>query len=82
MPASGWQVVQEADGLSLWLAGAMSDVADTALVESLTTALAAQGVRSLPIRIKHVATIPKTAAGKAPLVRAYVPPNSTLEESR
>lgn len=80
--ASGWQVVQEADGLSVLLSGAKGGVADMALVQSLTTALAAQGVRSLPIRVKHVATIPKTAAGKAPLVKAYVPLNPTPEESR
>jgi phenylacetate-CoA ligase len=78
-PASGWQVVQEADGLNVLLAGAPNGVADATLVDRLTRELSAQGVDGLPIRVQHVAAIPKTKAGKTPLVKAYVPPARPLE---
>lgn len=72
VPASGWQVVQEADGLSVLLSGAIGGAADHVLVDSLTDALSVHGVRLPSIRVQHVSAIPKTAAGKAPLVKAYV----------
>ncbi len=80
VPASGWQVVQEADGLRILLSGAKNGAADVALVQSLTNALAGQGVAGLPIQVQHVVAIPKTKAGKAPLVMAYVTPDQPMAE--
>ncbi len=79
--ASGWQVVQEAEGLRILLSGATAGATDAALVQSLTNSLAEQGVGGLPIQVQHVETIPKTKAGKAPLVMAYVAPAEALRAS-
>ena len=70
VPASGWQVVQEANGLNILVSGASARLVDANLVEALTQALAAQGVSIPPVTVQHVATIPKTATGKAPLIKA------------
>ena len=74
VPASGWQVVQEANGLNILVSGASDHLVDEELTNALTQALAAQGVSVLPITVQHVATIPKTAAGKAPLIKAKSKP--------
>lgn len=70
IPASGWQVVQEANGLTVLLSGVSATRLDTELAGALTQALATQGIDVPPITVQHVATIPKTAAGKAPLIRS------------
>ena len=70
LPVSGWQVVQEADGLRVLLSGAANGANDSMLVDGLTRALTAQNVIAAPISIQHVAAIPRNATGKAPLVRA------------
>jgi phenylacetate-CoA ligase len=71
MPASGWQVVQTADGLRVLLSGLDNgQVTHDDIENSLKEALTAQGVRLPPIQVQSVATIPKTVAGKAPLVRS------------
>lgn len=75
LPVSGWQVIQEADdGLTILLSGAPdameSDLRPQSLVATLTQALAQQGAHSLRIQVQHVPSIPKTAAGKAPLIRS------------
>ncbi len=69
LPVSGWQVVQEADGLRVLLSGAAASVADDALVHRLTQRLANQGAQVPLIRVQHVATIPKNATGKTPLIK-------------
>jgi len=70
LPISGWQVIQEADdGLTVLLSGVRSGLADEALVDQLTRALVEQNVRAPRITIQRVAAIPKTASGKAPLIR-------------
>ena len=70
VPASGWQVVQEANGLNVLVSDASARLVDASLVDALTQALVAQGVSIPPVTVQHVATIPKTAAGKAPLIKA------------
>ena len=76
-PVSGWQVIQEVDdSLTLLVTGVRDGLTDTALSEQLTRSLAQEQVRMLAIKIEHVAAIPKTAAGKAPLVKAYRPSQS------
>ncbi len=71
LPVSGWQVVQEADGLRLLWSGALNGVNDSTLVDALTRNLTAQNVILPRIWVQHVEAIPKNATGKAPLVKAY-----------
>ncbi len=71
VPASGWQIIQEADGLIVLLSGVPEAFDDDVLVSKLSSALVAQGARVPPIRLQHVAAIPKNAAGKAPLIKAH-----------
>jgi len=69
-PTSGWQVRQEPDGLTVLVNG--SDTLDEAALRgALRQALAAQGAIVAQITVQRVAAIPKTAAGKAPLIKAY-----------
>lgn len=77
VPVSGWQVIQEADdSLTVLLSGVRDGLTDTALRDQLTRSLAQEQVSVPAIKIEHVAAIPKTAAGKAPLVKAYRPSQS------
>lgn len=70
-PVSGWQVVQEADkSLTVLVTGVTPELANQALEEDLKQALAEQSGLVPQLRVQRVAAIPKTAAGKAPLVVA------------
>jgi hypothetical protein len=73
VPASGWQVVQEADEIKVLLSGVREGVEDQRLIDSLRKALKAQGVVVPPLKVPRVLALPRTAAGKAPLVKAYAP---------
>ena len=65
--AGGWQVVQRTDGLEVLLA--RPDRVDLqAVATDLKRALAVQGVTSLPVHVREVDAIPRTALGKAPLI--------------
>jgi len=73
-PVSGWQVVQQADsGLVVLLTGAHDGMMDETLANQISKSLAQEGVHIPYIRIQHVSEIPKTASGKAPLIKAYRP---------
>jgi len=72
VPVSGWQVIQQADnGLVVLLTGARNGLTDDALVNQISNSLAQEGAQATYVRIEHVSQIPKTAAGKAPLIKAY-----------
>jgi phenylacetate-coenzyme A ligase PaaK-like adenylate-forming protein len=72
IPVSGWQVIQEADdSLTILVAGMRDGLTDTGLSDQLTHSLAQEQARVPTIKIEHVAAIPKTAAGKTPLIKAY-----------
>jgi phenylacetate-coenzyme A ligase PaaK-like adenylate-forming protein len=73
LPVSGWQVVQEKDGLRVLLSGALNGANDTQVVDAITRNLTAQNVLAPQISVQHVDVIPKNATGKAPLVKAYRP---------
>ncbi|HLO28055.1 MAG TPA: hypothetical protein VK249_02900 [Anaerolineales bacterium] len=74
VPVSGWQAVQQADnGLVVLLAGARDGLVDETLVDQISKSLAQEGALIPYIRIQHVSEIPKTASGKAPLIKAYRP---------
>ena len=68
LPVSGWQVVQEDDGLRVLLSDMRSSFDDERLVATLRQALTEQGASVPLVEVQHVASIPKTAAGKAPLI--------------
>ena len=69
VPVSGWQVIHEADdSLTVLLSGVRNGLTDAALSDQLAQSMAQEQVRVPAIKIEHVAAIPKTAAGKAPLV--------------
>ena len=77
VPVSGWQVTQQADdGLVMLLTGVRDGLMDATLIDQLTRSLAQEGVRVPYIHVQRVAAIPKTAAGKAPLIKAYRPASS------
>jgi hypothetical protein len=66
--AAGWQIVQHPDRLEVLLAQPRH-LDRSALVTSLQDALATQGVTAPTVRIHEVPAIPRTALGKAPLIR-------------
>ncbi|CAG0937673.1 phenylacetate-CoA ligase [Thermoflexales bacterium] len=74
VPVSRWQVTQQADdGLVLLLTGVHDGLMDEALIDQLTRSLAQEGVRVPYLQVQRVSTIPKTASGKSPLIKAYRP---------
>jgi phenylacetate-CoA ligase len=77
-PVSGWQIVQEADGLTVLLSGVRDGFIDTALAETLRQALIAQGALAPPITVRRVSAIPQSASGKVPLIKAN--PSPSLKE--
>jgi hypothetical protein len=73
-PVSGWQVNQQADsGLVILLTGMRDGMTDEALVDRISKSLAQEGAQAPYIQVQHVLEIPKTASGKAPLIKAYRP---------
>src|SRR6266571_2805272 len=78
LPVSGWQAMQEASGLSVLLSGVRGEFSDETLVDSLRQALREQGAIVPCIEVQRVTSIPKTAAGKAPLIKSNVSHSSLL----
>ncbi len=72
LPVSGWQVIHKPDGLSVLLAGVQNGLNDHLFVDALDRSLAEQGAVAPPITVQRVQAIPKTKAGKAPLIRASI----------
>ncbi len=73
-PASGWQVVEEADGLQVLLAGVSNGAVEADVVKALNRALEDLGVVVPRITVRHVQAIPKSTAGKAPLIKSHRSP--------
>jgi phenylacetate-CoA ligase len=73
LPVSGWQVVQEKDGLQVLLSGSQNNMNETQLGDAIRRNLTAQNVLAPRISVKHVNSIPKNATGKTPLIKAYHP---------
>jgi phenylacetate-CoA ligase len=68
LPVSGWQVVDEGGSVRVLLAG--PPMIDTAVVtDSVRSALDRVGAHDVPVHIDLVDAIPRTALGKAPLIR-------------
>jgi putative adenylate-forming enzyme len=72
VPAGGWQVVQEQDGLEVLVSAAPESLNETALLDALRQALTAQGAIVPPIGIQRVTAIPKSANGKMPLIVSHM----------
>jgi phenylacetate-CoA ligase len=70
LPVSGWQVVQEADVVHVLLSGVRGEFGDEMFAETLRQALAEQGAINPRVDVQRVESIPKTAAGKAPLIKS------------
>jgi putative adenylate-forming enzyme len=78
LPVSGWQVVQEADGLHVLLSGVHGELKDEILADTLRQALSEQGAIVPRMEVQRVESIPKTAAGKAPLIKSNLSYSSSL----
>ena len=75
-PVSGWQINQQADqGLVVLLNGTRNGMTDDWLAEKIDQSLSQEGAHVPYVRIQRVLEIPKTAAGKSPLIKAYKPPS-------
>ena len=68
LPVAGWQVIDEAGRLRVLLAGA-AEVDVTVVADSVRLALERVGAHRIPVAVDLVAAIPRTALGKAPLIR-------------
>lgn len=69
VPASGWQLRQEAGGaLTLLLMGAVDEQASSAVRQGLATLLAERDADVPAIDVRWVASLPRGASGKAPLI--------------
>ncbi len=73
-PVSGWQIQQQADqGLVVLLSGTRNGPTDNWLAQQINQSLSQEGAQVPYVHVQRVLEIPKTAAGKAPLIRAYKP---------
>jgi phenylacetate-CoA ligase len=70
LPVSGWQVVQETDGLHVLLSGVRGALDDATLADTVQQALAKQEIVIPPVEVQRVTSIPKSATGKAPLIKS------------
>jgi len=70
LPVSGWQVVQETGGLRVLLSGVRGEFEDEMLADTLRQALREQGAIVPHVEVQRVESIPKTVAGKAPLIKS------------
>jgi putative adenylate-forming enzyme len=66
-----WQIVQEPAAIRVLLARPDRSFDERGLETSLHHELESVGAAEIPIHIERVEQVPRTAAGKAPLVRAY-----------
>ncbi|MBC7876352.1 MAG: phenylacetate--CoA ligase family protein [Anaerolineales bacterium] len=74
LPVSGWQVVQETDSsLTVLLSGARNGIRDEAVSDAIRKELTLEGAIIPLIKVQHVTEIPKSASGKAPLIKSNVP---------
>lgn len=79
LPVSGWQIVQEEDGLMILLSGAPEGFEDREFRKRVQWSLAAEGVVDAEVRVQHLAAIPRTASGKTALVKALPTPSRSGE---
>jgi putative adenylate-forming enzyme len=68
IPAAGWQVVQEQEGLQVLLMGLRDPGSCDAIARSVAAILAGVGAQAPPVRVSMVNDLHRGATGKAPLV--------------
>lgn len=74
LPVSGWQVVQEINSsLTVLLSGARNGLRDESVSDAIRKELTSEGVIIPLIKVQRVAQIPKSASGKAPLIKSNIP---------
>jgi putative adenylate-forming enzyme len=73
LPIAGWQVIDEGDGLRVLLAGAGPGVEPSVIAAKVVDALGRHGAAGVGVKVSLVDAIPRTALGKAPLVRRSEP---------
>jgi len=69
LPVSGWQVVQEADGLLVLLSGVCGTLDDAMVAGKVHETLAKQGV-AISVEVRRVTSIPQGPGGKTPLIKS------------
>jgi putative adenylate-forming enzyme len=69
MPSTAWQIVRKRDELAILLSGA-SPAIDVPLMDRLRVVLTDQGIVVPTLVVQHVSEMPRTANGKAPLIRS------------
>jgi phenylacetate-CoA ligase len=70
LPVQAWQVVEEPDGIRVLLARPEGSVDLSGVSSAVERALEQQGVLGRSVRVVQVEAVPRTALGKAPLIRA------------
>jgi phenylacetate-coenzyme A ligase PaaK-like adenylate-forming protein len=79
LPVSGWQVIQEAESsLKVLLSGARNDMHDETVSDAIQRELSLEGAITPLIKVQHVAEIPKSASGKAPLIKSNIHQNGRI----
>jgi putative adenylate-forming enzyme len=72
VPASGWQIVQEAGRLMVLVSGLPEGFSEAALIGPLRRELDVRGAVVPRVEVQRVPAIPRTTAGKAPLIKSSV----------
>lgn len=70
VPTNGWQIVQDADGLTLLLSSVREYFPDDVLVEKIQQILASQDIIVPSLKVRRVDAISKGGGGKAPLIKS------------
>ncbi len=76
VPLTGWQVVQEVEGLRVLVSGIRDETAGKTIERALQQALVACGAIVPPIRVEQVSAIPRGTSGKAALIKCNLPRES------
>jgi phenylacetate-CoA ligase len=69
VPAEGWQLVQEPGRLAVLLTGVPRAFDDHGLADRLRRKLRSRRALPPPVQVQRVRAIPRTALGKAPLIK-------------
>lgn len=75
LPVGGWQVIQEVDGLHVFLVGASEQVRDDEVLGALHHMLSRRGVQVPQLYIQRVPALTRNAGGKAPMLISHLPRN-------
>ena len=70
VPVTAWQIIQDADGLTILVVGLATDRDPDRIARSVGEALTRIGAAQTSIHVERVDAIPRTSLGKAPLIRS------------